>query len=527
MIYAPAPRLKNYNGSIEFCKPTCASNRTAETGQKNVSSLIEDCAEISQARKQAFAENRRSEMLGACSSKVASKAGKAVATVGSHSIKPPSANEKNDMLSENTEVLTRNELQDHQTDNSYGSHRKKTRKVRLLTDLLAGDATKSEKSRHNSVPESSAKGDELSAPRGILAIKGNADLERSKKRKMPCDEERAPLELNSPVNLMKKDGFLKGTEKPGGVVGSDSEEDGILKFQFGKRIRFNKASIATTSKKKKKKSTLVVIDDDEYRPFSSSHENVLKDGQRKDGDANNVCAADSVFHKPGQTTFVSKEVYPYPLPPQKLERNSSVWKKKKMDKHNDRQVSPNPWSSSLLRQSPATRKDAEMQQMPSLPMPYLSVQNGFNENGLHHSLGSRFPPTHEYDRTYISPLGSRQLLWPGSTSEETQVLGREIRPNCGGDSSFSAKSEANSLVQRGVRRDTVSNTCTMSVLNEKLQSNRRAGNSSFMQQMVCAKTSFVMPDQYLFYNIMCEGTFCLFCLGSFLSTRKLTFFPFF
>nr|AHZ89713.2 embryonic flower 1 [Dimocarpus longan] len=482
---------RNCNGSVESCKPVCGSNGNAEfeVAKKIVNCVLEDSAGVCQTGKQPSAENHHSEVMLPCkTSNVVSMVGEVLGAVQSYTSEFPSADECITASPESDEMLTGNDLQDHMHDNSNGLHRKKTRKVRLLTELLAdnGDAstkpTRSEKFPTNSVPEASAGVDELSAPQGMVTVKGNAGLDQTKKRKLPRDEERAPLDISSPNNLFKKDGISnEGAESTGTFACSGSEEDGRLSLQLGKRSHLNKVIFDTipTTGKKKNKTTLVV--DDECMSLTSSQENVPKDIQGKAGDADNPCAADTVLLKPGQTTFTSRGIYPFPLPPQKMEESSSVCKKKsKIDQFNGGQVSLNPWSSCVLRESPVTRKDVEMLQMPSLPAPFLSAQNASNEKGLHHSLGSCLP-THAYDGNYISSLEDR-LIWRGSTSKENQVLGRDILSNHVGDSSFPTKSEPTAHLQKGVRCDLRTNTYT-SVLNEKLKSPHHIGNSSLMQQM--------------------------------------------
>ncbi|KAL5783274.1 hypothetical protein ACOSP7_008303 [Xanthoceras sorbifolium] len=487
---------RNCNGSVEFFKPGCGSNGTAdsELAKKKVKCVVENSAGICQTGKEPSSEEHHSELMITCgTSRVAGMVGEVLDAVKSHTSELPSSrlNEYDNASSESAGILIRNDLQDHQHDNSNGSHRRKTRKMRLLTELLAknGDAstklTRTENFLSNSVPEASAGVDGLSAPQGMVAVKGNAGLDLNKKRKFPHDEELAPLEISSPKNLYKNDGTRnEGAESAHAFASSDPEEDGGLSLQIGKRSHLNKFKFDTipTMGKKKNKSTLVV---DECMSLAPSQENVPKVIQSKAGDANKADAADTILLKSGQATSTSRGVFSFPLPPQNMERNSSVCKKKsKVDQFADGQASRNPWNSCVLRESPVTRKDVEILQM----QPFLSAQNASTERGLHHSLGSCLP-SHGYDRKYTAPLEDRLLISRGSTSKENQVLGRDNQTNYVGDSNFPSKSEPNAYLWNGVHCDLGNNAYRMSFLNEKLKSTLHVGNSSLMQQMDICGTS--------------------------------------
>ncbi|TXG62026.1 hypothetical protein EZV62_013389 [Acer yangbiense] len=506
--------LKRYHiESVEFCKPGCGSNGTAdfELAKENDKCVVENSVGICQTRKQPSAEEQHSELMIACgTSRVTGIVGE-VGTrdrsqgwilshdaVKSHTSELPSPglDEHDNESSESAEMLTGNDLQDHQHDNSNGSHRRKTRKVRLLTELLAenGDAstrlTRTENFPSNSVPEASAGVDGLSAPQGMVSVKGNAGLDQKMKRKFPHDEEWASLETSSPNNMYKKDGTCnEGAEITGAFASSDSEEDCEISLTIGQRSHLNKFKFDTvpTTGKKINKNTFVV---DECLSLTSSQENVPKDIQSKAGDANKASAADTFLLKSGQTAFTGRGVYSFPMPPQQMEKSSSVCKKKiKIDQFDDGRASLNPWSSCVLRESPVTRKDVEILQMQSLPAPFLSVQNASTEKGLHHSLGSCLP-THGYDGKYISPHEDQLLIWRGSTSKENQFLGRDIQTNYVGDSIFPSKCEPNAYLHNGAHCDIGSNNAyRMPFLNQKLKSTLQAGNSSWMQQMDFCGTS--------------------------------------
>ncbi|KAK4852948.1 hypothetical protein QYF36_001415 [Acer negundo] len=494
--------LKRYHiGSVEFCKPGCGSNGTAdfELAKENDKCVVENSVGICQTRKQPSAEEQHSELMIACgTSRVTGIVGEVPDDVKSHTSELPSPglDEHNNESSESAEMLTGNDLQDHQHDNSNGSHRRKTRKVRLLTELLAenGDAStrlmRTENFPSNSVPEETAGVDGLSAPQGMVSVKGNAGLDQKMKRKFPHDEEWTSLETSSPNNMYKKDGTCnEGAEITGAFASSDSEEDCEISLTIGQRSHLNKFKFDTVpmAGKKINKNTLVV---DECLSLASSQENVPKDIQIKAGDANKASAADTFLLKSGQTAFTGRGVYSFPMPPQKMEKSSSVCKKKsKIDQFVDGRASLNPWSSCVLRESPGTRKDVEILQMQSLPAPFLSVQNASTEKGLHHSLGSCLP-THGYDGKYISPLEDQLLIWPGSTSKENQFMGRDIQTNYVGDSIFPSKCEPNAYLQNGAHCDIGSNNAyRMPFLNQKLKSTHQAGNSSWMQQMDFCGTS--------------------------------------
>lgn len=395
--------------------------------------------------------------------------------------------------SESAETLPGNDLEDHHDDSS-GSHHRKTRKVRLLTELLSenGDAstnlTRDEKFSSSCAPDASAEVAAPFTPQYQVAIQRNVSqvFDQNRKRKFPHDKEWRPVEVSSHNNFYKRDKTCNEVaETVGRLASVDSDEDAGPGVQIGEKSRLSKfrpVRSPTMSKNKNKKGQAV---DDFLSLALPSQENVLKEYQNKAGDVNKVRVADAVLSESGHTTFTSGGIHPFHLPPQKTERNSSLCKNRsKMPLFDDGQASLISWSNDLLRGSPLTRKDTKIIQMPSVTAPFQSVQDVSTEKGPHLTLNSCLS-TQGYDRRYISPFEDRILLRQGDISKENQVTGRDTQINYIGDSYFPSKSEPDAY-QRKVNCDLSTNTFRTSFLNEKQKSILQAetGSCSLMQQIV-------------------------------------------
>ncbi|XP_044470994.1 protein EMBRYONIC FLOWER 1-like isoform X2 [Mangifera indica] len=492
------------NGSVELHQPShgsCQNAEVEELADKNLKSIAKNSSEICETGKQPSAEVEQLKAVVSCgTSGVNRMVNEVIDAVKSTSKHPCRVfDEYDDASSESAGILPGNDPEDHH-DNSSGSHRKKTRKVRLLTELLAknGDAsmnlTRDEKFSSNSAPDASAEVAAPSTPHCSVAIRGNVlrVSDQNRKRKFSRDEEWRPLELSCQNNFHKRDRTCnEGVETVSQLASADSEEDAGTGLQIGVKSHLSKFRLVrspTMSKKKNKKGQAV----DEFLSLAvPAQENVQKECQNEAGDVNKVSFADIVLSESGHTTFTSRGMHPFPLPPQKTERNSSLCKKKsKMPLCNDRQASLIPWSNGLLRGSPLTTKDMEIMQMPSFTDPFQSTKDVCTEKGSHLSLKSCLS-SHGYDRNYISPLEDQLLLWQEAVSKENQVMGKDIQANYVIGSYFASKSEPEAY-QRKVNGDLSSNTFRTSFLNDKQKSTSQSetGNCSLMQQMdFCGRNS--------------------------------------
>lgn len=484
----------NCNGFVEFCKPSCESHEAAEMELANekLQYMFKNSIEICQTGKQPSAEEKNKKLAIACGpSRVAGMVDEVLAAAKDLAIEHPSPelDECDNAPSDSDETLSVHDLQDHHHDNSSGSHRRKTRKVRLLTELLAenGDVkanlTRTESSPSNSVPGSSAGIDILSDPQGLVAAQGNSiwPLDQNKKRKFPHDEEPGPLEISSPNNFHKKNSTCtESAETTGALASLDTKEDAGIDLQIGVNSHLNKFRFDRSPIGKKKNKSLVV---DEFLSLAPSIGNMPEDKQDRTADANDDSPSDSVLLKSTQTAFTSRGMYPFALPPQKSERNSSVCKKKSKPPQFDEWQAPViPWSSGMLREGPARRKDVEIKQMHSTISPFQSSQDAATGKGLQLSLNSCFT-TQGYDSKYFSPIEHRQFPWRGSGSKENGVMGKDIQTNCVGDSDYRSKSESVSFLRKGVHCDLSRENYRMSFLNEKQKSTPQvdAGGRSLMQ----------------------------------------------
>ncbi|XP_031256628.1 protein EMBRYONIC FLOWER 1 isoform X2 [Pistacia vera] len=503
----------NCNGSVELGQLSHGSYENTEVEQlsdQNLKTVAKNSSGLCQTGIQPSAEVEHLNVVVSCgTSEVNGMVNDVIDAVKSTNKHPCLGfDDYDNASSESAETLPGNDPEDHH-DNSSGSHRRKTRKVRLLTELLAenGDAStnlpRDEKFSSNSAPDASAEVAAPSTPQCPVAVQGNVlrVFDQNRKRKFLRDEEWRPVEVSSQNNFNKRDRTCnEGAETVSRLASADSEEDAGTGLQIGEKSQLNKFRLVrspTMSKKKNKKGQFV----DEFLSLAvPCQEHVQKEYQNEAGD---VSVANTVFSGSRHTTFTSRGMHPFPLP-QKTERNSSLCKKKsKMPLVDDGQASLIPWSNGLLRGSPLTRKDIEITQMPSLTAPFQSAQDVSNEKGPHLSLNSCLS-TEGYDRRYISPLEDCLFLWQGGISKENQVTGKDSQTNYTGDSYFPSKSEPDAY-QRKVNCDLSSNTLRTSFLNDKQKSISQAetGSCSLMQQMdFCGRNNNMKSTETLEHSAL-------------------------
>ncbi|KAJ4708049.1 Embryonic flower 1 [Melia azedarach] len=464
-------RKTNCDGSVEFGEPDYGIDDAAEVELTNekLKCMFKNSAEIFQTGKQPSAEEHSKIMITCGTSRAVNVVNEMLDAAKNLTTEHPS--DELDMCdnasSESDETLSGNDLHDHHHDNSSGSHRRKTRKVRLLTELLAenGDAkanlTRTEDSPSNSIPNSSAGIDGLSALQGNIA----SVLDQSKKRKFPHDEEQDPLEI-TPNNFYKINQTCnESAETHGTLANLDTEEDAGVDLQIGIKSSLNQFINGSPIGKKKNKSLVL----DEFLSLAPSREIIPEDIQNRTADINKVSAPDVLFRS-AQTAVTSRGMYPFPLPPQKTERNSSIYKNKsKMLQFDDGQASLFPWSNGMHREDSITRKDVEIKEMHSVISPFQPSQDATTGKGLDLSLSSCLP-VQGYDGKYISLLEHRQLPWQGGSSKENVVMGKDIQRNYVGDSGYPSKCETDAFFRNGVHCDLGRENYGMSLLNEKQKS---------------------------------------------------------
>ncbi|XVF89196.1 hypothetical protein PTKIN_Ptkin19aG0110800 [Pterospermum kingtungense] len=367
-------------------------------------------------------------------------------------------------------------------------HRRKTRKVRLLTELLGkngdekADLASTEDSPSSVIPDAPI-GIGSSPPQGQVSFQGivTSSLAHGRKRKLPEDEEWRPGEMSSPNNgHIDLRTFNTGSETADGIACSDTEGkvNGSGPQTGASRHLVNlKVDRSPIIGKKKNKKTQNL---DERLSLSLSQENLQKERQKKPGDTTKSTVTDIVLYKSNDLSTVSALDF-FPESVQKAEKKSNLLKKKsKMYQDHDGHASPIPWNNGILREGLTSRKYVEIRQS-ELPSA---------EKGLQFSLNNCLPAK-SYDGKCITPTrdGRRSLFpWQGCVLSEYEVERKDLKMNYVGDSSFSSKSELDAHLWKGMRADL---NCNRTFVNEKQKHSSQAevGSCSLIQQMDVSGTS--------------------------------------
>ncbi|XWS70329.1 hypothetical protein CRYUN_Cryun03dG0038700 [Craigia yunnanensis] len=280
--------------SLHLHKPDLKDNEIAgvKLPESNSKCIVKDVAETRQTGKQASACDQQMELAKACGS------------YGITSLVP-------DAIKTHTEERPSFELDDCGYASSESAvillgiasgslHRRKTRKVRLLTELLGKngvektDHTSTEDSPSTAIPDASIGIDSMSAPQGNVP----SSLAHGRKRKLPQDEEWRPEEISSPNNGHKNlRTFNKGTETADGIETFDSEgtvnrssSQAPAKSHF---VNFKVDKSPILGKKKNKKTQNF----DGCLFLSVSPENLQKERQKKPADTTKSNATDIILYK--------------------------------------------------------------------------------------------------------------------------------------------------------------------------------------------------------------------------------------
>ncbi|XP_039012195.1 protein EMBRYONIC FLOWER 1-like isoform X1 [Hibiscus syriacus] len=374
------------------------------------------------------------------------------------------------------------------------SGRRKTRKVRLLTELLGkkedekNDLSSSEDSPSTAIPDASMAIDSVSAPHDQVSFQGNvaSNLSLSRKRKLPQDETRRLGEMSSPnsgnKNLWT---FNRGAETTDEIPIPDSDctvNGSVSQTGAKSHLVSLKVYKSPTAGKMKNKKTQNF---DECLSVVLSREKLQKQKQKKAGDTTKSNAIDIVQYKSNDASKDS-ELDPFSESAKKAEKNSNLLKKRsKMHQDLDGPAFPIPWNNGLLRECPTSRKDVEIQQTGSVSV----AQDASAERRMQFSLNN-FLPAKTYDGKYISPIrdGLPPLLpWQGHVHTEYEIGRKDLKMNSVGNSGFPFKSELEAYLWKRMHVDLNSNQTTQRIpfLNEKQEhySCADVGSCSLVQQM--------------------------------------------
>lgn len=312
--------------------------------------------------------------------------------------------------SESDEILIKNSF-NRLHDNSSGWSRRKSRKVRLLTDLLGSNENTSSS---NAVIDGSTSVDSLSTPQGEESVIGNArGVFRGlmiRKRKMLQDEEWRPPEISCQNDVSKKLKTFKGdleiTEANIAIDNAESKEDRSagIGTQTGIKTHWTRHKIDrifVPDKKKNKKTSA----DDGCSSLLPPQVAIAREIQGKIGDAHTGIASDSVLSKSPHDAFLGDRIEALlkSLPAQQTERKSSLSKQKsKMPLVEDRETSLVPRKSGVFSKDQNTRKEVEY--FPSRPqtVPFQSVQDHSAGEDMRLFLDS-LAAKRSNDATYVAP----------------------------------------------------------------------------------------------------------------------------
>ncbi|PPD83150.1 hypothetical protein GOBAR_DD19919 [Gossypium barbadense] len=378
-------------------------------------------------------------------------------------------------------------------------HRRKNRKVRLLTELLVKNEdektnlTSTEDCPSSTIPDASIHMDSTSASQGQVAFQGNvtSGLARRRKRKMPRDEEWMPGELMSSPNNGHKNlrTFNRDAETAYGITSSDSEGT-INRTSSQTPAKSNLVNLKVDrspilGKKKNKKTQSI----DECLSLRLSRENLQKERQKKPGDPTKSDATDIVLYKSNDVSAGSG-FNPFTESVAKAEKKSNLLRKKsKMYQDHSQRTSPVPWNNGILREGPTSREDVEVRQIGNVAVPLEITDDASPEKGLQFSFSNCFPAK-RYDTKCSTPIrdGLQSLSsCQGRVLSEYDTGRKDLNMNHAGESTFPTKSQVDAYLGKGMCVDLNSNQNTYRIpfLNErqKHRSPAEVGSCSTMQQM--------------------------------------------
>ncbi|XAR69303.1 hypothetical protein NMG60_11000839 [Bertholletia excelsa] len=406
--------------------------------------------------------------------------------------------EPDNLSSESDDILAESRYHDQKMNNSGGLIRQKTRKVRLLTELLGSegnaetDRITTEGGPSSEMPNTNGL-DALSAIHSHMTVQGS--LKRgfgvSKgKRKIPTHENLEPIGSFCSSRLAKKPRVSKGDEEITNMqkfmVDSDSEEDmptKVLKRQWTQG-RINRNSIQI----RKNKQTKL---DGGHSPLMPRQEVILQPNQLKIGDADKVCAAvNGSSSKSAGDAIMNGAIIPYvgsSLPPQQTLRKSSLSKKQNKKPVEATHACLTSQRSSMLEEGSIMRKDSDMIRTELETVQLQAAHDATARKGLDLN---KFAFAHRNKEAYITQAGDgidmSSVLQECLSLREYHHQRKDIVPV--GDSSIAHKSAPDKSFRKGLLCDLNENfnACgTPSTLREmqNLVPHAESGSFSHTQPM--------------------------------------------
>ncbi|KAJ4842968.1 hypothetical protein Tsubulata_017437 [Turnera subulata] len=414
------------NGSIDVSKTSYGQNKVSDAEfAGNGNCMPDTAANICDTRKETSVDNQQKELNSSSSgdtSRELNNVKEAVVEEDNINGKPSLELDDCDYLSsESAETMAG---ENNQVEASSGFHRRKTRKVRLLTELLCRegdgdtDSTRKGNSLASVIPDSS---EEVPVVQEQVAAQGKVRRASilNRKRKLCDDEDLGHLERHSTNKISKEVRILKrDAETPDAAKTSDLEKDESAQPDFQHTVKSQcikrKSDRGVSAVKKKRKKTVI---SDELGPLEPSQSNQPNEVEEKTGDA-----AQSENDADGQVNsvdnaFTGSEMDLFPLPTQKIDRKTYTGKMPQIDDDHISLFAPN---HGPLREGSITRKDSVPMDMGPEILSFNSAEDASVEQGLSLSLNS-YMDTQRCDKDLTPQVAESQtslLSWQERSSKD-------------------------------------------------------------------------------------------------------------
>ncbi|KAL9400204.1 hypothetical protein Peur_009165 [Populus x canadensis] len=484
---------------INLCEPGCGHHEVvAAEFAKNLNCMVNNATEICEAGKETSIDDQYKEIITRGASGEAGNIDDGALTADKDPVSRPSLelDEYDDPSSESTDIMVGNNSQDVHHENSSGLHRRKTRKVRLLTELLCenGDGDTDNQTQYSlphAFPDASAGVDKVPVLQGEMAIQGKArrGLGQNRKRKLPQDEDSRSPEMRSTSKVCKE---VRNSKRDGETAelsgGSESEEDafGRMGLQTGMKSQWAKNKVDRSLVVSKKKNKKALSFDECLFSELSPEKAPIEIGEKISPEK--ATAVDDVLTKSAHNAFTGREMDFFPLHSSQMEKNVNDHKKKgKMPLFEDYQVSPSPWNHGILREGPVIRKDVGTIHTGLVPVPFHSAEDTYLEKGLDLSLNS-YKTAQSYDGKHIPLVENRQsslFTWQEGSSKN-QAMRKAAEIEHVGNFNFNSKIAQDAPFEKGIRSDPSTKRPSFKIpfLSEKQKYNFQVeiGGCSLMQK---------------------------------------------
>ncbi|KAJ6406373.1 hypothetical protein OIU84_009984 [Salix udensis] len=454
---------------INLCEPGCEHHEVvAAEFARNLNCMVNNSTEICESGKETSIDEQYKEIIACGASGEAGNIDDGALTAAKDPWSRPTLelDEYDDPSSESTDIMAGNNSQDVHHENSSGLHRRRTRKVRLLTELLCenedGDTdNKTQYSLPRAFPDAPAGADKVPVLQGEVATQGRVrrGLGQNRKRKSPQDEDSRPPEMRSTNKVCKE---VRNLQRDGETAeltgGSESEEDAFRRMglQTGMKSQWPKNKVDRSLVVSKKKNKKALIFDECLSSELSPEKAPTEIGEKIEHDSK-ATAVDDVLTKSAHNEFTGREMDFFPLHSSQMETNVNDFKKKgKMPLFEDYQVSPTPWNHHILREGPLIRKDVgaiHTGPVP-VPVPFHSAKNTYLEKGLDLSLNS-YRTAQSYDGKHIPPVENRRsslfTCKEGTSKNQAVMKAAEIEQV--GNFNFTSRNSQDAPFEKGIHSD--------------------------------------------------------------------------